>query len=379
MIPFNACSVTEADEALVLRALRERQLSGNGTYCSLLSGKLQSQLDCRTVIPTTSCSAALELAVMVLGLEAGDEVIMPSFSFPSTANAVLRERAVPVFAEIESDTLTIDPEDVIKRITPRTRGVICVHYGGNSADMNRLSQLCAQHKLWLIEDAAQGISASYQGRPLGSIGNIGCLSFHATKNVSCGEGGAFLCNDPKLAKIAELIAEKGTDRAQFLRKQVRHYAWQCIGSNFMLPDILAALALSQLSRLSEIVAIRKHIWLKYSEAFSPFVPSGRIELMRLRSPDEHNGHIFAIIVPPKSRDSILLGLLDQGVQATSHFEPLHLSPYATHSLYGHNAPPSLPITEKIAAGIIRLPIYEELGAADQETVINAVKKQIQTI
>jgi dTDP-4-amino-4,6-dideoxygalactose transaminase len=320
---------------------------------------------------TTSCSHALEMAVMLMDLKPGDEVIMPSFGYVTSATCVVRQGARPVFAEVDEATFNLDPDDVRRRITPRSRAIICVHYAGQGSDMDALMALAGEHNLVVVEDAAQGVGARFNGRFLGTIGHMGAYSFHVTKNIVCGEGGAFLTNDPVVAGRAEIVREKGTDRSKFLRGEVDKYTWVGLGSSFVISDLLAALVLAQFSKLDEVQERRKQLWFRYQEGLGDLAREGHIILPTIDPRAEPNWHIYAFRVSVTSgRDQVLTDLRGRGIQATFHYVPLHSSPYAT-AHWGYR-PEDLPITTQVAASLIRLPIYPDLGQAEQDYIIDTL-------
>lgn len=369
-IPFSKPLLGEEERQIVLRALEEGALGGNGPYTSVLCQTIQALFNVRHAVATTSASDALELAMMALDVRPGDEVILPSFTFVSAANAVLRQGGRPVFVDIEPESWNIDPDDIERHITPATRGIIPVHYAGLGCAMERISQLARAHRLWVVEDAAQAIGARYAGRYLGTFGDCGCYSFHITKNLTCGEGGALVTNDEALAHRAEVIAEKGTNRPAFLRGQVDRYTWVALGSSFILSDLLAALMIEQLKKLDEINGRRVALWQCYHTELADLEAQGRIVRPVKRPQAEHNGHIYAFLCADVGRrDRVLAALNARGVGATFHYVPLHSSPYARrHGLYTGD----LPVTDRVSASLVRLPLYPELTAEDQTYVIESV-------
>ena len=296
--------------------------------------------------------------MMCLDLKAGDEVIMPSFTFVSTANAVVIHGGRPVFADIEQATLNLDPVDVARKITPRTRAIIPVHYAGVSANLDAIKSVIHGRDIKIVEDAAQGVDAYYKGRPLGTIGDIGCYSFHDTKNITCGEGGAFLTNDENLAIRAEIIREKGTNRSAFLRGEVDKYTWIDKGSSFIQSDILAGLLIAQWAKRAEIKKLRRQAWSMYFDQLSPFETQGYITLPVIPDDCESNYHIFHFnTVRTDLRDDLLLALKRAGIGASFHYVPLHSSPYGRK--LGHSEL-VLPVTDKQSDSLVRLPLYPQL-------------------
>lgn len=369
-IPFVKPSIGPTEKEAVLRALEMGAIGGNGRITQQVRERMKALFGVRHVILTTSCTDALELAMMVLNVGPGDEVIMPSFTFVSTANAVVRQGGVPVFVDIEPDTWNIDPDQIEPAITERTRGIIPVHYAGQGCRMDEINEIARQHGLWVVEDAAQGVGAYYGDKPLGTWGNIGCYSFHVTKNITCGEGGALLTNDDDLGYRAEIIAEKGTNRSAFLRGQVDKYTWVDIGSSFILSDLLVALLSAQLDRMEEITARRIAIWERFQRELKDLEDAELIVLMRVRPPARINGHIFAFrTVNPEWRDPVLQELRRRGIEATFHYVPLHSAPFArSHFPNGRE----LPVTDLISRSLVRLPIFPDMTEEEQTYIVENV-------
>lgn len=369
-IPFVKPPLGKEERGAVIRALELGAIGGNGRFTSELRERMQEMFDVRHVILTTSCSDALELAMMVLGIGPGDEVIMPSFTFVSTANAVVRQGGVPVFVDIDPDTWNIDPIQIESHVTSKTKGIIPVHYAGQGCQMEEINCLATRYGLWVVEDAAQGVGARYNGRWLGTLGTIGCYSFHVTKNITCGEGGAFLTDDDALGYRAEIIAEKGTNRSAFLRGQVDKYTWVDVGSSFILSDLLAALLLVQMRHLDEITARRVAIWERFQRELQVLEDEGHIFLMKVRPQAQINGHIFAFrLARPEKRDAVLRELRRRGVEATFHYVPLHTAPFARQHFPNC---PELPVTDLVSRTLVRLPIFPDLTEEQQVYVVKTV-------
>ncbi len=374
MIPFTLPLVDEDDIAAVVQAMRSRHLVGDGPISRRVEAMMERQFGVAHALLTPSCSHALELAMLVLGIGPGDEVIVPSFSFVSAANCVVLRGATPVFADILPDTLNLNPDDVERRITAHTRAIIPVHYAGVSCEMDALASLCRRHGLSIVEDAAQGVGATYQGRYLGTIGDIGCYSFHATKNITCGEGGAFLTNSEELARQAEIIREKGTDRSAFLRGEVDKYSWRAAGSSYLLSDLQAAMLETQLARLDSITAQRGAICERYRQGLASLEAEGLITLPGVPPGCSTNYHLFFFFARSTAeRDRILTALREDGIGATFHFVPLHTSPYGRN--YGQ-ADARLPVTEALSDRLIRLPLYNELSPAEADRVVAATIRAV---
>jgi dTDP-4-amino-4,6-dideoxygalactose transaminase len=359
-----------AEAESVGRALGGR-VAGNGPFGQRVEERLSALLDGQRVLLTTSCTHALELALMALGIGPGAEVVCPSFTFVSTANAILRVGARPVFAEIDEETLGLDPADVAARLTPRTAALLPVHYGGIAPDMEGLLGLARSKGLRVVEDAAQGLAASYRGAPLGTLGDAGCFSFHETKNVTCGEGGALAVADPEIAARAEIIREKGTNRSAFLRGEVDKYTWVDEGSSFIISDVLAAILDAQLDKLPRIQERRRDLARRYRERLGGWAARNGVK-MQAEFPDRKtNDHLFALILPDgRRRDAFLAHLKARGVMATFHYVPLHSSPFWLR--YAGEAP-SLPVTDRIAAALVRLPLHPRLSDEDLDRVVAAVE------
>lgn len=368
-IAFSAPWFDERELRRVSEALAGR-VAGDGPFCRRVERRLAEQLGAQRVLLTGSCTHALELALLALGIGPGHEVVCPSFTFVSTANAVLRVGARPVFADIEGRSLGLDPEDVERRLTPRTRALLPIHYAGVAPDMDRLLEIARQRGLMVVEDAAQGLAARYRGRPLGMLGDAGCFSFHETKNVTCGEGGALVLADDANATRAEIMREKGTNRAAFLRGEVDKYTWVSEGSSYVLSDVLAALLDAQLDKLAEIQARRARVAARYREALTGWAGERGVRLPAELPDRELNHHIFYLLFPDQAgRDACLSGLRARGVMASFHYVPLHSAP---HGRRLGAAELSLPVTDRIAAGLLRLPLHPLLSEADVERVTEAV-------
>jgi dTDP-4-amino-4,6-dideoxygalactose transaminase len=368
-IAFSAPWFDERERQLVSQALAGR-VAGDGPFCRRVEGRLAELIGARRVLLTGSCTHALELALLALGIGPGDEVVCPSFTFVSTANAVLRVGARPVFADIESLSLGLDPEDVERRLTPRTRALLPIHYAGVAPDMDGLAAIARRQGLLLVEDAAQGLAASYRGRALGTLGDAGCFSFHETKNVTCGEGGALVLADDANAARAEVMREKGTNRAAFLRGEVDKYTWVAEGSSYILSDVLAALLDAQLDKLAEIQARRARIVARYREGLAAWAAERGVRLPAELPDREPNHHLFYLLFPDETaRDACLGALRARGVMASFHYVPLHSAP---HGRRLGAADLSLPVTDRVASGLLRLPLHPLLSEADVERVVDSV-------
>jgi dTDP-4-amino-4,6-dideoxygalactose transaminase len=369
VIPFNKPYMTGKELAYIAQAHANGHLAGNGAFSKQCCAWLERRVGSRKALLTHSCTAALEMAAILSGVGVGDEVVMPSFTFVSTANAFVLRGATPVFVDIRPDTLNIDASKIEEAITPRTRAIVAVHYAGVACDMDAIMEIAARHDLVVIEDAAQGLLAEYRGRPLGSIGHLAALSFHETKNIISGEGGALLINDPRFVDRAEIIWEKGTNRSSFFRGQVDKYTWVDIGSSYLPGEIVAAFLWAQMEDADVITARRLAIWTRYhegladlerrSEARRPIVPPDRA----------HNGHLYYLLLPDlASRTAFIARLKDRGIGAVFHYVPLHSSPFG---LSAGRAVGDLAETTAVSDRLVRLPFW--LGLEDhQETVIAEV-------
>lgn len=357
-IPFHKPFTNHEELHAVDLVLKNGILRGDGPVSRRIQRTIADDINAKYVFFTTSCTHALEMAIMCLDLQPGDEVILPSFTFVSTANAILIHGGVPVFADILPGTLNLDPSDVARKITSKTRAIIPVHYAGVSVDFDALKSLTAGKRIFIIEDAAQGVDASYKGMSLGTIGDIGCFSFHDTKNVTCGEGGAFITDSDEIARKAEIIREKGTNRSAFLRGEVDKYTWINRGSSFIQSDILAAILEVQWGKRNRIKELRKQVWNRYYQILLPFAHRNLISLPEVPDDCDSNYHIFFLnTLSPQSRNELLDQLKLSGIQASFHYVPLHNSPYGSR-LNPHQV--SLPKTEMLSDTLIRLPIYPDL-------------------
>ena len=366
-IPLTAGYLGEEEQRAAAQAIQLEQLTGGGAICKKIEQQLQEIFQCEHALLTTSCTHALEMAMLALDIGPGDEVILPSFTFVSTANCIALRGATPIFADIQPETLNIDPEDVRHRITPRTRAIIPVHYAGVSCDMDALRTISDEHGLAIVEDAAQGVDARYKGRYLGTIGDMGCYSFHSTKNIMCGEGGALLTNNSTLIEKIRIIQEKGTNRSQFIRGLVDKYSWVSVGSSYVQSDLLAAILGAQLIKRHAIRRKRAAIWQRYYQALKPLAAQGRIVLPYVPAECDPNYHIFYLRVADEDlRNQILHRLRQAGIGATFHYVPLYSSPYGQSQGWGNQA---LPCTEQCSRTLIRLPIFPSMQGSEVQYVI----------
>lgn len=365
-IPFNKPSLVGRELEYITDALNRAQLSGDGHYTDLCNTLLAHQTGAHSALITHSCTAALEMAAILCDLGPGDEVIMPSYTFVSTANAVVLRGAVPVFVDIHPETLNIDPEQVAAAVTPKTRAIIAVHYAGFPADMDTLAEIARAHDLMLIEDAAQALGSTYKGRPAGSLGDMAAFSFHETKNVISGEGGALTLARPDLLERAEIIREKGTNRSNFRRGAVDKYTWVDIGSSFLPGELVAAFLYAQLEQSTEVNAQRIALFRDYSEAFSDFAAAGRVALPHQPADTVGNGHMFYLLMRDEAdRSRFINWMQSAGINTPFHYVPLHSSPAGREFGRSHNG---LSVTDNIAARLVRLPMYSTLPEAFDEVV-----------
>jgi dTDP-4-amino-4,6-dideoxygalactose transaminase len=339
--------------------LEDRRLEGHGRFTREVQERLQAMTGCRKALLTHSCTSALEMSALLCQVGPGDEVILPSYTFVSTASAVALRGATPVFVDIRPDTLNLDAALIAPAITAKTKAIFTVHYAGIASDPPAMQKVAAAHGLKLVEDAAQCLGASYRGQPLGSFGDLATLSFHATKNITSGEGGALLINNESLIERAEIIWEKGTNRKQFVRGQVDKYTWVDLGSSYLPSEFTAALLLAQLGKIEEITRARLAIWRRYNDALADLEIAGLLRRPVVPEGCEHNGHIYYVLLPmAEKRDAALRALVSAGVKAQFHYIPLHLSPAG--QTYGR-AHGDLPVTCDLAARLLRLPLWFGMG------------------
>lgn len=375
-IPSNKPYWTGKEKNNVFDALERGQISGDGYYTERVSALIENCFGARKALMTTSGTHALEMAAILTGLEPDDEVIMPSFTFSSTANAVLLCGAKPVFAEVKAEDLNVDPDDIERKITAKTKAIIPVHYAGVACDMDRIKAIGLSHDLKIIEDAAQGVNAKYRGQFLGTIADLGCYSFHGTKNYICGEGGALLVNEEntQILEKAEVIRQKGTNRCLFLRGDVSKYNWIDAGSSYSPSDLLMAVLLAQLEDVEEITENRKAIYRVYRHAFEPYEKREILKMMQIPQECDPNYHIFWVLFKTQElRDFVLTELNRRGVAASFHYLPLHSSPMGKAMGY---KPSDLPITENAAKCLLRLPLYAGMTETELSYVIQSVEAVI---
>lgn len=357
MIPFNKPYLTGKELHYISEAHSRGQLAGDGYFTKKCNAWLESQTGCRKALLTHSCTAALEMAAILADIKLGDEVIMPSYTFVSTANAFVLRGGVPIFVDIRKDTLNIDERLIEASITPRTKAIVVVHYAGVACEMDTIMAIALKHNVLVIEDAAQGVMATYKGRPLGSIGDLGCYSFHETKNIISGEGGALLINNPAFAERAEIIREKGTNRSKFFRGQVDKYTWVDIGSSYLPGELIAAFLWAQIKDSETITTKRLAIWDHYHHYFEALEASGR--LRRPVVPDHcgHNAHMYYLLLEDlEDRTRFIATMKARQIHCVFHYIPLHSSSFS--SAFGSGATSTaLSVTNLVSESLVRLPLW----------------------
>ena len=369
-IPFNKPLMTGKELQYIAEAHEQNHLSGDGPFTKRCHGWIEEQTGCAKALLTHSCTAALEMAALLLDIQPGDEIIMPSYTFVSTANAFVLRGGVPVFVDIREDTLNLDERLIEAAITPRTRAIAPVHYAGVACEMDTILDIARRHGLRVVEDAAQGVMASYKGRVLGSIGDLGAYSFHETKNVISGEGGALLVNDPEMALRAEIIREKGTDRSRFFRGQVDKYTWQEVGSSFLPGEITAAFLWAQLEDAQNITTQRLANWEHYHAALALLEAQGLLRRPIVPAECQHNAHMYYVLLAPHIDRQAVLGELKRNeVFSVFHYVPLHSSPAGKRYGRTHG---SLEITDSLSDRLVRLPLWVGLTEAQQDRVVQVL-------
>lgn len=374
-VPFNRPFMTGKELYYIAEAKFGNMLAGDGPFTKRCHRWLEERTGTAKALLTHSCTAALEMAALLLDIKPGDEVIMPSFTFVSTANAFVLRGAVPVFVDIREDTLNLDEKLIEAAITPRTRAIVPVHYAGVACEMDAILAIARKHDLKVVEDAAQGVMAKYKGRALGAIGDLGAYSFHETKNVISGEGGALLVQDPALVQRAEIIREKGTDRSRFHRGQVDKYTWQEVGSSFLPGELIAAFLWAQLEDSGKITAQRMASWQRYHAALEGFEKEGLLRRPIIPAECQHNAHMYYVLLAPGiERHSVLTELKNAGVHSLFHYVPLHSSPAGRRYGRAHG---SLARTDDLSARIARMPLWIGLPESEQDKVLALLRKAIE--
>lgn len=373
-IPFNWPHMTGKELDYIAESHFNGRLAGDGPFTNRCHAWLEERSGCAKALLTHSCTAALEMAALLLDIKAGDEVIMPSYTFVSTANAFVLRGAVPVFVDVREDTFNLNEGLIESAITPRTRVIVPVHYAGVACEMDTIMSIAKRHRLKVVEDAAQGVMASYKGRTLGSIGDMGAYSFHETKNLISGEGGSLLVNDPELALRAEIIREKGTDRSRFFRGEVDKYTWQEVGSSFLPGELIAAFLWAQLEEAEGITQQRLANWRRYHRLLEPLDAMGILRRPILPEDCKHNGHMYYVVLSPGiNRQAILDEFKRNDINSVFHYAPLHSSPAGQRYGRTHG---ELVVTESVAERLIRLPLWIGLTWAQQDKVVVVLNRAL---
>jgi dTDP-4-amino-4,6-dideoxygalactose transaminase len=374
VIPFNRPAIAGPELNYIQEALEGRHLAGDGIFTERCHKWLEQTTGAGAALLTHSCTAALEMAAILCGLEPGDEVVMPSYTFVSTANAVVLRGAIPVFIDIRPDTLNLDERLIEAAVTERTKAIFVVHYAGVGCAMDEIVKIGERHRLFVVEDAAQALLARYRDRELGSIGHLAAISFHESKNVISGEGGALLINDPNLTARAEVIREKGTNRSSFFRGEVDKYTWIDIGSSYLPSEITAAFLYAQLEAATELTAHRRLVWDAYHDAFAPLEQEGLVRRPIVPVGCEHNAHLYYLLLPNlEARTRLIAALRAQGIGAPFHYVPLHSAPAGRRLGRVHG---SMAVTDGISDRLVRLPLWPAITAQDIAQVIEAVQQQV---
>lgn len=370
MIPFNRASFDGNELAYFAEAIAQGHTSGNGPFTKRAESLLAEMHEGSATLLTTSCTHALEMSARLLDLQPGDEVIVPSYTFVSTASAFSWNGAKPVFADIRPDTLNIDPSSVETKINDRTKAICIVHYAGVGAEPDQFVDIARRHEVTLIEDNAHGLGGTFQGKSLGTFGALSTLSFHETKNVTCGEGGALVINDPQMIERALVLREKGTNRSRFLRGQVDKYTWVDNGSSWVMSDLLAGVLLGQLERFEQSQSQRMALWITYENAISDWACANDVLLPAIPNEARHSAHMFYLRLRSRQeRDRFIEHMRRRGVLAVFHYQPLHASPQGMS--FGQD-PEDCPNSVLASETVVRLPLYSSLSPEDQSRVIDAV-------
>lgn len=368
-IPFNIPYSTGQELTYIGQAIQARKTAGDGPFTKLCQAWMEQRYGFKKCLLTTSCTDALELAALLLNIQPGDEVIVPAYTFVSTVNAFALRGAHLVFADSTALNPNIDPEAIKALITPRTKAIVVVHYAGMACDMEAIMQMANEHQLFVVEDAAQAIDAYYQHKPLGSFGHLAAFSFHETKNIQSGEGGMLVVNDARFSLQAEILREKGTNRAAFFRGEVDKYGWVAVGSSFLASDITAAFLYAQLEQLSAIQAKRCALWQAYQDSFMPLAAKGLIKVPEALQGATSNGHLYYLVCKDiHQRNALIACLKEQGIQAVFHYLSLHNSAYFASQYQGA----ALPYSDNYSDCLVRLPLYADLSSEQQTQIINCI-------
>lgn len=373
-IPFNWPYMTGKELYYIAEAHFNGRLAGDGPFTKRCHGWLEERTGCNKGFLTHSCTAALEMAALLLDIQPGDEIIMPSYTFVSTANAFVLRGGVPVFVDIREDTLNLDERLIESAITPRTRATVPVHYAGVACEMDAIMTIARQHGLKVVEDAAQGVMSTYKGQALGSIGDLGAYSFHETKNVISGEGGALLVNTPDLALRAEIIREKGTDRGRFFRGEVDKYTWQEVGSSFLPGELVAAFLWAQLEEADRITMERVASWQRYHELLEPLEAEGILRRPIVPEECQHNAHMYYVLLAPEmDRQKVLDAFKRKEIWSVSHYVPLHSSPAGKRYGRAHG---NLEVTNQQSERLVRLPLWIGLSNWQQDRIVEVLRNAV---
>ncbi|MCA9025588.1 MAG: dTDP-4-amino-4,6-dideoxygalactose transaminase [Planctomycetaceae bacterium] len=369
-MPFNKPFIAGKELYYIAEAVTFGNIAGDGHFTKSCSRFFEERFRIPKVLMTPSCTAALEMAALLCDFEPGDEVIVPSYTFVSTVSAFVREGAKPVFVDIRPDTLNIDESQIEQAITEKTRAIVPVHYAGVGCEMDRIMEIAERHNLLVIEDAAQGVNASYKGRALGSIGHLGSFSFHETKNYICGEGGALCINDERFIERAEILRDKGTNRQRFFRGEVDKYTWVDVGSSYVPSEICSAFLYGQLELLDTIAERRRQIYASYRDQLAPLADAGLLKLPHIPEECRCNYHMFYILLPTREvRDCLMDGLRAEGITAVFHYIPLHSSPMGVR-LETHRT--QLPQTDDLSGRLLRLPLFYSIQDQEIEHVVHTI-------
>lgn len=373
-IPFSRPHVTGRELEYIARAIDNGHLSGDGEFTRHCQQWLIRATRCREALLTHSCSGALEMIALLLDIRPGDEIIMPSFTFPSTANAFALRGGVPVFVDVHVDTLCLDEGQVEAALTARTRAIVAVHYAGVGCEMDALMTVAARHHVAVVEDAAQGVMSAYRGRPLGGIGTLAALSFHQTKNVMSGQGGALLINDARWIARAEIIRDRGTNRQEFHRGRVDHYSWVDLGSSFLASDLTAAFLWAQLEDAEAISARRLEIWQQYHAGLADLEAAGSLRRPIVPAHCTHNAHLYYVLLPDRARrDAVRRAMKDEGILAIPHYAPLHTSAAGRTLGKAHG---TLANTLAVSERLLRLPLWIDMSPADVQDVLETLRRVV---
>lgn len=368
MIPFNRATLGPAEGRYLFEACNSGKIAGEQVFTKRAQKWLEERTGTKKALLTTSCTHALEMAAILLDIKPGDEVIVPAFTFVSTASAFVMRGATIVFCDIRPDTLNMDERLLESLITPRTKAIVPVHYAGVACEMDEIKAIADYYRIPVVEDNAHGLFGRYKGRELGTIGVLATQSFHETKNITCGEGGALLINDERFAERAEIVREKGTNRARFFRGEIDKYSWVDLGSSYVMSDALAAILLGQLERATDIQTTRHGIWAAYDSELTDWAAHNGVKLPTIPAHCQHSAHLYYLLLPSlEARTRFIAHLKTHGIQATFHYGPLNRSDF------GRRFGGECPVTERVADCLVRLPLYESLSIQDQNHIISTVK------